>query len=231
MPHEPTVTPKRPLPQGAAIDAEGVWVQKLGADAGRGRRPALFLDRDGVVVDEVGYLQRVEDTRLVAGAGDLVAAANRRRIRVVVVTNQGGIAHGYYGWDAFMAVQEKMLAELAAAGAFVDAVLACPFHPEGKPPYRHPDHPARKPRPGMLLKAGELWPVDFARSWIVGDRASDLMAGKSAGLAGGVIVPSGHGLGDEERARSLALADAAFTALAAAAVADALALIPLLKGS
>lgn len=223
------MTPKRPLPAGAVIDAEGVWVQSLRAGAPGEPRPALFLDRDGVVVEEVGYLHRAEDARLIAAAVAVIVAANRRRIPVVVVTNQAGIGHGYYGWDEFMAVQERILADLAALGAFVDAVFACPFHPRGVPPYHHPDHPARKPNPGMLLRAGALFPVDFARSWIVGDRASDLTAGKNAGLEGGLYVPSGHGLDAEERQRVRPLAGPTFQALLGDAVADALALIPLLR--
>jgi D-glycero-D-manno-heptose 1,7-bisphosphate phosphatase len=111
----------------------------------------------------------------------------------VVVTNQSGIGRGLYGWAEFAATQERILAELRAAGARPDLVLACPYHPEGKPPYRHPDHSDRKPRPGMLLRAAEKLALDLGRSWIVGDRAVDMEAGRAAGLAGGLHVLTGHG--------------------------------------
>ena len=220
--------PSGPLPDGASIDGEGVWAQILKRP--RGKRAALFLDRDGVLVDEVRFLQRVEDARLIAGAARVVAAANACGVPVVVVTNQAGIAYGHYGWDAFIRVQEKILADLTADGAFVDGVFACPHHAEGRPPYDHPDHPARKPNPGMLLRAAEMLTLDLAASWMVGDRADDLKAARNAGLAGGVHVLTGHGARAGERAAAMALSGDGFRALAASSIADARRLVPLLKG-
>jgi D-glycero-D-manno-heptose 1,7-bisphosphate phosphatase len=181
------------------LDDDGIWCQVVRAEAAeafRGR-PALFLDRDGVVVEEVGYLHRPQDVRLVPGAAATIAAANRLRLAVVVLSNQSGIGRGYYGWPEFESTQARIVAQLAAAGAALDMVLACPFHPEGEPPYRHPAHPCRKPRPGMILRAAERLGLELAASWIVGDRAIDLEAGRAAGLAGGLHVLSGHGA--EER--------------------------------
>lgn len=220
--------PKGDLPKGARIDAEGVWVQVLRVPEGTERRPTLFLDRDGVVVVEVNYLHRVEDTRLVPGAAQLIARANRRGVPVVIITNQAGVGRGLYGWDAFMAVQEKLLDDLAREDALIDAVFACPHHVVGRPPYNVPDHPARKPNPGMLHRAQRLLPVDLPRSWVVGDRASDLEAGKSAGLAGGVHVLSGHGWAARERRSATALGDERFRALTAPTIAEARTLLPIL---
>jgi len=188
------------------VGSDHVWCQVLrpGSAARLRGRPALFLDRDGVLVEEVGYLHRPEDVRLIPGTARAVALANRRGRAVVVVTNQAGIGRGLYGWPDFAATQARILEELAAAGAVLDMVLACPFHREGQPPYCHPDHPDRKPRPGMLRRAGEALGLDLGASWIVGDRASDLAAGRAAGLAGGLHLDSGQG--EAERARSLDLA-------------------------
>ena len=137
-----------------------------------------------MVIDEVHYLRRARDVRLVAGAAKVIAEANRRRVAVVLVTNQAGIGRGIYGWPEFARVQERIVADLAAAGARLDAVYACPHHAEGRAPYDHPDHPARKPNPGMLSRAVEALALDAGASWIVGDRASDLEAGRGAGPMG-----------------------------------------------
>ena len=184
---------------------DGIWSQILRPEAAKRlrSRPALVLDRDGVLVEEVHYLHRPEEARLLPGAAEAVAEANRRRVAVVVVTNQSGIGRGLYRWPDFAATQERILADLAKAGAFLDMVLACPYHPEAEPPYRHADHPCRKPRPGMVLRAGQDLDLDLAASWIVGDRATDLAAGRAAGLAGGLHVPSVHGEQDRQAAKAL----------------------------
>ncbi|MCW9039902.1 MAG: HAD family hydrolase [Rhodospirillales bacterium] len=225
---------KPTLPQGATIE-NGIWLQVLssnerGADWMAGR-PALVLDRDGVVVVEVNYLGRPEDARLIPGAAELIKAANSRNIPVVIVTNQAGIARGYYDWEAFAQVQAKVLADLSDAGAKVDGVFACPFHKDGKPPFQHPDHPARKPNPGMLLAARELMGISLERSWIVGDRASDLKAGRNAGLAGGIHVMTGHGSDEGERDKAMATAEDGFIVHSVASIADAGAFIPLFDPS
>lgn len=211
------------------IDAEGVWCEVLRLPTGPAPRPALFLDRDGVIVEEVNYLSRPEDARLLPGAAAIVAAANRRSVPVILVTNQSGIGRGYYGWDSFAAVQRAIVVLLAAADAAVDAVYACPHHADGVAPYRHPDHPARKPNPGMMTRAGRDLRLDLARSWMVGDRANDLDAAKRAGMAGGVHVLTGHGLDAGERDAARTLGDGRFTVNLAPSIAEAGALIPLLQ--
>ncbi|MDP6884509.1 MAG: HAD-IIIA family hydrolase [Rhodospirillales bacterium] len=214
------------LPEGATIDEEGVWCQVLESGS-KARRAALFLDRDGVVVDEVHYLRRAHDVRLVAGAAPVIAEANRRNLAVVLVTNQAGIGRGILGWPEFALVQERIIAELTAAGATLDAVYACPHHARGQAPYDHPDHPARKPNPGMLLRAITALTLDAAASWIIGDRASDLEAGRAAGLMGGLHVRTGYGERPGEREAALALADRRFQSLGAASIADTVAQVSL----
>ncbi len=209
------------------VDNDGIWCQVARPDQAapyRGRA-ALFLDRDGVIVEEVGYLHRPEDVRLVPGAAAAIAAANRAGLPVVAVTNQSGIGRGHYGWPEFRDTQERIAAALdMEAGAALDMVLACPYHPEGTPPFRHPAHPCRKPRPGMILRAAERLGLDLASSWIVGDRALDLEAGRAAGLAGGLHVLTGYGA--RERAGASALAGDRFRVLLAESLAAAPGLLP-----
>ena len=218
-----------PLPPGADLDGDHLWSQVLNRAQGAGRRGGLFLDRDGVVVEEVRYLHKPADVRLVDGAADVVVAANRLGVPVILVTNQAGIGRGHYGWSDFIAVHERINDELAARGAFVNAVFACPHHGDGRPPYDRADHPWRKPNPGMLLAAAERLPLTLAQSWIVGDRVTDLEAGRNAGLAGGIHVATGCGGEPTERRRAMALAGDGFRALAAPSIAEAAELLPLLK--
>jgi D-glycero-D-manno-heptose 1,7-bisphosphate phosphatase len=174
------------------------WADPPGATAG----PGLFLDRDGVLVEEVNYLCRAADTVFIDGSVEAVAAANRAGVPVVVVTNQAGIGRGYYDWDGFCEVEEAIESALARAGAILNGVFACPFHASGREPYQHPAHPARKPRPGLLFEAARRLNLDLTRSWIIGDKTSDLEAGAAAGLAGGVHVRTGHGREHRRRIES-----------------------------
>lgn len=219
------------LPEGARIDTDGIWLHLVRKTVTTQPRPALFLDRDGVIVDDVGHLSREDDIRPIEPAADVIAAANRNGVPVVVVTNQSGIGRGLFGWPEFMAVQRRILDGLASRGAQVDAVLACPHHPEGKPPYAHPDHPARKPNPGMLLRAAEMLPLDLARSWIVGDRARDIGAGRNAGIEGALYVTAGNDHHAAERVAALALAEPnRFRVVTGPTIRAALTLVPLLGG-
>ena len=187
------------------INGGDLWSQII-ENAGTQGRPALILDRDGVVIDEVIYVHRAQDVRLIPGAAATIGLANKRGIPVVIVTNQAGIGRRYYDWRHFADVQGKMLAELSDAGAAINAVYACPHHENGRGGLRHANHPARKPNPGMLLMAAEQLGIDLSASWIVGDRAIDLRAGRNAGCAGGIHVRTGHGIREGEREASIALA-------------------------
>jgi D-glycero-D-manno-heptose 1,7-bisphosphate phosphatase len=206
----------------ACVGDGGCWAQVLGDVAAAKGRPALFLDRDGVVVEEVNYLHRPQDLRLIAGTTELIRGANAAGIAVVIITNQAGIGRHYYGWEHFAQVQQKLIDELHAGGARVDAVYACPFHDEAFGAYRHLDHPARKPNPGMLLMARDGLGIILERSWIVGDRAIDLRAGRNAGLTGGTHVRTGHGARLNERETALALATGHFAVHTAESIAGLL---------
>lgn len=218
-----------PLPYGAQIDDDGVWCQILNRSANRTERPTLFLDRDGVLVEEVHYLSRPQDVQLIPFAADVVAKANSKSIPVIIVTNQAGIGYGKYGWQDFIDVQEQILNDLEAQGAFINAVYACPFHAQGKPPYQHPDHHGRKPNPGMFEKAERHFAIDKSLSWIIGDRVSDLQAGKHFQITGGIHVSTGHGGTVEEQLAAGNLATEAFRVHSASGIGDALDLLDILK--
>ena len=173
------------------IDAEGVWCE-VRDDAPRGG-PGLFLDRDGVVVEEVDYLCRVEDVAVIPGATDVIGTANRQGIPVVLVTNQSGIGQGRYGWDDFIAVQTGDRLVTGGGRCPARRYLCLPHHPDGKGEFLHPDHPARKPNPGMILRAAADLDLDLRMSWLVGDKTVDIEAARRAGLAGAMQVMTGYG--------------------------------------
>ena len=142
---------------------------------------ALFLDRDGVINQEVGYLHAVEDVRWVEGVFELCRVAAGLGYKVVVVTNQAGIARGLYSEGQYEALMVWMLEEFVKQGAALDAVYYCPFHPEGKGKYRR-EHEDRKPGTGMLRWAAKDLGVELGASVMVGDRCTDVAAANAAGL-------------------------------------------------
>jgi D-glycero-D-manno-heptose 1,7-bisphosphate phosphatase len=143
---------------------------------------AVFLDRDGILNEEVGYLCRPEDVRWVKGAFSLCRTAQELGYRLIVVTNQSGIARGLYSESDFLALMEWMGVELERERVKLDGVYYCPFHPEhGVGEYRR-EHEDRKPGPGMLLRAAREHGLDLTRSVMVGDRCSDVGAANAAGL-------------------------------------------------
>ena len=142
---------------------------------------ALFLDRDGVVNHEVGYLHRPEDVRWVDGIVPLCRTAMELGYKLVVVTNQSGIARGFYTMAQYEELTAWIRAELLRESVMLDAVYCCPYHPEGLGEYRR-EHDDRKPGPGMLLRAAREFGVELAESVMVGDRCSDVGAANAAGL-------------------------------------------------
>lgn len=155
-------------------------------------RPAVFLDRDGVIVEEVGYLHRLEDLRFHEGALEAVAALSRGGYGIVIVTNQAGVGRGYYTWREFEAIEGVIEAKVAEAGGAVDGVWACGYHPDGIGDLAL-DHEWRKPRPGMILDAARRLAIDLARSWMIGDKTLDIEAGVNAGLGNAILVMTGYG--------------------------------------
>ena len=154
-------------------------------------QPALFLDRDGVLIEDRHHLCDPDQVELCPGALSLVNHANQQGWPVVVITNQSGIARGYFDWDAYERVTDRLLA-LLGPNAPIAAIYANGHGPDA------PSNSWRKPSPAMLLAASKELNLDLSRSLLIGDRLSDLEAGARAGLPWLVHVLSGHGL--EERA-------------------------------
>ena len=145
-------------------------------------RPALFLDRDGVINVDHGYVHKPEQVSFIPGIFELVARARAAGMAVVVVTNQAGIGRGYYSEADFLAFTAWMQAAFERRGAPIDRVYFCPDHPEhGLGAYKR-DTPMRKPGPGMLLQAAQELQLDLARSVMVGDTENDMLAGIAAGV-------------------------------------------------
>lgn len=147
--------------------------------------PAVFLDRDGVLIEDTGYPHLEEHLRLVPGADAAVRRLNALGYLCVIVTNQSGVARGLFTEAQMKAFNALIVRKLAAKGAIIGGVYACPYHSEGRvEAYIHPDHPDRKPNPGMILRAIEDHHIDPAKSFLIGDQPSDLEAARRAGVPG-----------------------------------------------
>ena len=151
-------------------------------------RPALFLDRDGVINVEKNYVHRIEDFEFLDGIFDLCRAAAERNMPIVVVTNQAGIGRGYYSEAQFLTLTAWMQSRFEEERTPVAAVYFCPYHPEqGVGEYRKESFD-RKPNPGMLLRARDELGLDMARSILIGDKGSDIAAAKAAGVGLTVLL-------------------------------------------
>lgn len=158
-----------------------------------GSRRAVFLDRDGTINEESGYLFRIEECRFLPGVSAAVRELNTAGFLVVVVTNQSGIARGYYSEADLEALHRHMEQAFAEAGARIDGWYYCPHHPEFSGDSSSCE--CRKPLPGMLLSAAEELGIDLASSWMVGDKGADVEAGIAAGCRP-ILVRTGYGIAE-----------------------------------
>lgn len=147
------------------------------------KRPAVFLDRDNTIIHNDGDLGDPDQVKLIQGAASAIASICGLGYKLVVVTNQGGVARGKYTEEDVDAVHDRIEAEVRerANGARIDAFYACPFHPQGTVARYKKEHPTRKPKPGMLLQAAEDLGLDLNQSWMIGDALRDIEAGAAAG--------------------------------------------------
>ena len=191
-----------------------------------GPRRATFLDRDGVINVDHGYVFRRDDFQFVPGALAACAQLHRRGFALVVVTNQSGIGRGLYGEDDYRRLTEWMSAEFTAAGAPLAGVYFCPHHPQALLPQYRRACDCRKPAPGMMLAAARELSLDLSRSALFGDKASDIEAAAAAGVPQRVLLGTDGralppaDLAPQATARFASLAEAADSALLRAALAE-----------
>lgn len=187
----------------------------------RAERGAFFLDRDGVIVEEVQYLALPEQLSLLPGAAAAIARLNRAGVPVVVITNQAGVAHGYFPEDRVAEVHRRLDEMLAAEGARVDGYYYCPHHPTAEVAAYRIACACRKPATGMLQRAAAELALDLERSYMVGDKLSDIQAGLNAGCRP-ILVCTGYGAGVAEALNNSDLTAIVVAADLAQAVADCL---------
>lgn len=156
----------------------------------REKQGAVFFDRDGVLNVDHGYTYRQEDFQWMPGAIETIKMFNERNYRVIVITNQSGVARGYYTEDDVLALHAYMAVELEKQGAHIDAFYYCPHHPEGAIVKYREKCNCRKPAPGMLIKAMTEWPIDREGSLVIGDKPSDVLAAQAAGVKGYLFAGS-----------------------------------------
>jgi D-glycero-D-manno-heptose 1,7-bisphosphate phosphatase len=165
------------------------------------KQPAVFIDRDGTISEEVGYINHVSRFQLFPYTAEAIKHLNVNGWLAIVITNQAGVARGYFAEEMIEAVHGKMMDELSSEGSRIDAIYYCAHHPSvGEPPYRV-DCDCRKPKPGLINRAAAEFDIDLARSWIVGDRYSDVELASNAGVKS-MLVLSGYGRGEWEHQRS-----------------------------
>lgn len=163
---------------------------------------AVFLDRDGTMIEDVGFLSALANISFFPWTVDSIRALNRAGLAVVVLTNQSGVARQYFS-EAFVEETHRALdARLAAGGARVDAYYYCPHHPDGKQPAYTFECDCRKPRPGLITRAARDLRLDPAASFVVGDKWSDVRLAHTVG-AKGVLVRTGTGAGEERRSQDV----------------------------
>jgi D-glycero-D-manno-heptose 1,7-bisphosphate phosphatase len=161
---------------------------------------AVFIDRDGTLSEEVGYINHASRFRLFPYAASAVKHLNENGWLAIVITNQAGVARGYFTEDTIQTVHEAMTKDLKSNGARLDAIYYCAHHPSvGEPPYRF-DCDCRKPKPGLISRAAQEFDIDLSESWMVGDRYSDVELARNAGMKS-MFVMSGYGRGEWEHQR------------------------------
>lgn len=156
---------------------------------GKAVRPGILLDRDGTIIVDHGYVSRVERVEFIDGAPEAIARFNQAGIPVAVVTNQAGVARGYYQLEDVALVHRHISERLARQGAHIDLFLCCPYHPDGVVPSFTRASEDRKPQPGMAHKAAQALGLDLTSSCVVGDRSEDLGLAAAVGAAAIYVGP------------------------------------------
>jgi D-glycero-D-manno-heptose 1,7-bisphosphate phosphatase len=158
-------------------------------------RPGVFLDRDGTINEQMGYINHISRFHLLPGVGPAIRLLNEKSIPVAVATNQSGLARGYFPPELLGAVHDRMQALLAAEGARLDGIFVCPHHPDAEVSAYRMDCDCRKPKIGLFTRAAAALDIDLARSYVIGDRWSDVRAAANCG-ATSILVLTGYGRGE-----------------------------------
>ena len=165
------------------------------------KKPAVFIDRDGTISEEVGYVNHPSRFRLFPYSAEAIKKLNDAGWLAILVTNQAGVARGYFSEEIITEVHKILNNELALQHARLDAIFYCAHHPSvGEPPYRL-DCDCRKPKAGLIKRASADFEIDLPNSWMVGDRYSDIELAHNAGLRSAFVL-SGYGRGEWEYQRS-----------------------------
>ena len=165
------------------------------------KRPAVFIDRDGTISEEVGYVNHPSRFQLYPYSFEAIKLLNDENWLAIVITNQAGVARGYFSEDVVKQIHEQMMRKMNDASARLDAIYYCAHHPTvGEPPYRL-DCSCRKPKAGLIERASADFEIDLASSWMVGDRYSDIELAHNAGLKSAFVL-SGYGRGEWEYQRN-----------------------------
>jgi D-glycero-D-manno-heptose 1,7-bisphosphate phosphatase len=166
---------------------------------------AVFLDRDGVITqDPPHFAHRIDQLEIIPNSAEAIRLLNENGFKVVVVSNQSGVARGYYQELDIGLFNHAMAEELKKEGAFSDAIYYCPHHPEGKIERYRIDCDCRKPKPGMLKQAEKDLNLDLKRSFMVGDKVTDIEAGYSVGCKT-ILVLTGHGKDEVKKVDAMSI--------------------------
>ncbi len=163
------------------------------------RKPAVFLDRDGTLIHDADFLSQPSQVRLFPGSAEALKLLRGGGFRLFVVSNQSGVARGYFTETSVKKANRKIQTLLKAKGARVDRFFYCPHYPQGKVKSLAINCDCRKPNLGMVKKAARLYPLDLKRSYVIGDKIDDLMLAKKAGVAAGILVRTGKGRKSEKQ--------------------------------
>lgn len=151
----------------------------------------IFIDRDGVINHEVGYLHTISDFRFIDGVFDTTRALADKGFKLIIITNQSGIGRGYYTIDAFHTLTQWMLSQFRREYILISNVMYCPHAPDA-------GCDCRKPKPGMFIQANKLHGIDIEQSWMIGDKEDDVRAANNFGITNTILVESGHAINKEE---------------------------------
>ena len=161
------------------------------------KRPAVFIDRDGTINEQMGYINHVSRFVLIPGTAEGIRLLNRHRYLAIIVSNQSGVARGYFPMELIDRVHAHLNDLLAKEGANIDGIFFCPHYPRGIVPEYSVECDCRKPRTGLVQKACEEFDIDMKNSYVIGDRCSDIELAERSNLQG-IMVRTRYGLGDIE---------------------------------